>query len=145
MTTIAYKDGFVAYDSRESSREIGRIITDKHEKKKTVDGVTFFLVGASADHDLLMESYFDVGMRLPVGVEANALVVDKGIVYIYSHDGERGYRTRLNEKAPHAFGSGEDVALGAMHSGKTAKEAVEIAKLVDVYTGGKVKVYKVGE
>lgn len=40
-----------------------------------------------------------------------------------------------------ALGSGTAVALAAMHSGKTAREAVEIAKKLDVYTGGKVISY----
>lgn len=39
----------------------------------------------------------------------------------------------------YAIGSGAKVALGAMHAGATAQEAVEIAKLVDPYTGGDVK------
>lgn len=39
----------------------------------------------------------------------------------------------------YAIGSGAKVALGAMHHGASAQEAVEIAKLVDPYTGGEVK------
>lgn len=37
-----------------------------------------------------------------------------------------------------ATGSGRDFALAAMHLGKSAKEAVMIASLFDVYTNGKV-------
>tara|TARA_Y100000310_G_scaffold294897_1_gene325752 strand:- start:149 stop:619 length:471 start_codon:yes stop_codon:yes gene_type:complete len=38
----------------------------------------------------------------------------------------------------HAVGSGAAVALGAMHMKATPTEAVQIAKKVDLYTGGKV-------
>lgn len=39
-----------------------------------------------------------------------------------------------------AWGSGKDAALGALHCGKTAKEAVEIAALVDLSCGNGVDV-----
>jgi ATP-dependent protease HslVU (ClpYQ) peptidase subunit len=38
-----------------------------------------------------------------------------------------------------AIGSGEQAAMVAMHMGATAKEAVEMAKRVDPYTGGRVR------
>lgn len=41
---------------------------------------------------------------------------------------------------PAALGSGGDIALGAMLAGKSPKEAVEIAILRDVWSGGKVTV-----
>lgn len=40
-----------------------------------------------------------------------------------------------------AMGSGAPVALAAMHAGKSAREAVELAKKLDAYTGGKVVSY----
>jgi ATP-dependent protease HslVU (ClpYQ) peptidase subunit len=39
------------------------------------------------------------------------------------------------EDKVYAFGHGRDFALAAMHCGKTAREAVEIACLLDVYCG----------
>jgi len=42
----------------------------------------------------------------------------------------------------YAIGSGTKCALAAMHCGKSAEEAVEIAKLIDPHTGGKVQVFK---
>lgn len=47
-------------------------------------------------------------------------------------------RAEKIEEAFYAIGTGGNVALGAMHRGATAHEAVEIAKLVDPYTGGDV-------
>lgn len=40
-----------------------------------------------------------------------------------------------------AVGSGGLAAMGALHCGKTPKQAVEIAKLCDEYTGGEVVVH----
>ena len=40
---------------------------------------------------------------------------------------------------PIAIGSGAEIALGAMYSGKTAKQAVKIASTVDVFTGGRIR------
>ena len=37
---------------------------------------------------------------------------------------------------PYAIGSGEQYAMGAMKHGATAKEAVDIAKILDPFTGG---------
>lgn len=40
---------------------------------------------------------------------------------------------------PAAAGSGATIALAAMALGKTAKEAVELAAKLDVYTGGEIR------
>lgn len=44
----------------------------------------------------------------------------------------------------HAIGSGRDFAMAAMHCGRTAREAVEIAALYDVFTGGEVMALDAG-
>lgn len=41
-----------------------------------------------------------------------------------------------------ATGSGRDYALAAMHCGKSAKEAVEIAAFFDINTGKGIDVFK---
>jgi ATP-dependent protease HslVU (ClpYQ) peptidase subunit len=43
----------------------------------------------------------------------------------------------------HAVGSGRDYAIAAMYLGKTARQAVEIARIFDVYTGGPLQVMDV--
>lgn len=64
------------------------------------------------------------------------------IVIIYDDGTAETYLGNLHEptpiSAPFAMGSGEDFAMAAMLCGKTAVEAIEIAKQLDVYTGGKV-------
>jgi ATP-dependent protease HslVU (ClpYQ) peptidase subunit len=44
-------------------------------------------------------------------------------------------------KPPFAIGTGRTAALGAMKAGATARQAVEIAAQIDVYTGGKITSY----
>lgn len=38
----------------------------------------------------------------------------------------------------HAVGMGRDYAMAAMHLGKSAREAVELAAVYDIYTGGDI-------
>lgn len=44
---------------------------------------------------------------------------------------------------PAAMGSGSEYALGAVYAGASLKDAVRIASKLDVYTGGKIKLYDV--
>lgn len=66
-------------------------------------------------------------------------------LFIVYDDGTAEYYTHLMTDpqpvvAPFAMGSGEEIALAALVCGKTAAEAIEIAKELDLYTGGKVHV-----
>jgi hypothetical protein len=51
--------------------------------------------------------------------------------------GEGAYPYKINDQK-FALGTGGDFAIAAMHCGKSAVEAVEIACIYDVYCGGKV-------
>jgi ATP-dependent protease HslVU (ClpYQ) peptidase subunit len=51
---------------------------------------------------------------------------------------------RISPETAYAIGSGAAFAMGAMDAGATAKEAVKIA-CRDVYTGGKIRTYKIKE
>ena len=52
------------------------------------------------------------------------------------------YSTDLTSHVQYAWGSGSSYALGAMASGKSAKQAVEIATKFDIYTGRGIDVIK---
>lgn len=45
----------------------------------------------------------------------------------------------------HTIGTGGPYALGALHMGATAKEAVSVAMKCDVYSGGKVQTVRLGK
>ena len=55
MTTIAYKNGIVAYDSRISADNL--IQDDDYEKHIVRDGIHFFVCGATEDWMKFVESY----------------------------------------------------------------------------------------
>ena len=46
---------------------------------------------------------------------------------------------------PQAFGSGATYAMGALLAGKSPEQAVEIAKQLDVFSGGEVQVVNIAE
>lgn len=64
----------------------------------------------------------------------NALIIDNGVVCLLQN-GPVLIRTEMKQMA---IGSGGDFAVAAMHLGKTAREAVEIACLFDVNCGNGV-------
>jgi len=63
-----------------------------------------------------------------------AIVIKDDLVYIHE---KSAYPTYI-EQPFFAIGSGRDFAIAAMHCGKTAREAVEIACLYDAYCGNGV-------
>lgn len=140
MTTIAYKDGVIAYDSRTTSGTL--VNSDTTNKRHVVDGVSFFIAGAICDHPRLIAAYF--GAEVGKHVECRALVVDAGELFECAVSDDSGFwRTQLVPEELTALGSGAHFAYGAMDAGASAVEAVKIATHRDVCSGGKVRAYNV--
>lgn len=140
MTTIAYKAGVIAYDSRQTRG--GTIVADNAIKRQVVEGVSFFLSGAVCDSSALIAAYF--GTPSPVPVECSGYAVDGGKLMMVGHDDRTGiWRQELDPSNPDAIGSGAAHALTAMDMGASAADAVRAAIKRDIYTGGKVRTYKV--
>ena len=138
MTTIVYKDGVIAYDSRMTAGSM--IYNDKYNKRINQGGVSFFLTGAVADHQTLVDMYLN---KIPVrDLESQALVYDKGVVYNIEADEGRFFITPLNKDDMEAIGSGSKYAYTAMDMGATAKEAVKMAMKRDTNTGGRIREVK---
>lgn len=136
MTTIAYKDGVIAYDSRQTRS--GVIVSDDTEKSELVNGVRFFLAGAVCDIPGLIAAYF--GTPSPVPVECSGYAVDGGKLMMVGHDDKTGiWKQELDLSNPDAIGCGAPYALAAMDMGASAEEAVRAALKRDIYTGGKVR------
>lgn len=136
MTTIAYKDGVIAYDSRQTRND--RIVSDSAPKCQVVDGVSFFLSGAVCDEKALIAAYF--GTPSPAPVECSGYVVDGGKLILVGHDDKTGiWKQDLEPSNPDAIGSGAAYALAAMDMGATAEDAVRAAMKRDIYTGGAVR------
>ncbi|WP_248769075.1 proteasome subunit beta [Pseudomonas sp. MWU12-2345] len=136
MTTIAYKDGVIAYDSRVTR---GTTITDDDaEKCQELKGVRFICTGAACDFQALMGAYF--GSPSPSKVEASGLVIDGDALWLIGHDDDTGlWKDRLELDRPYAIGSGSSHAFTAMDMGANAYKAVEMAKKRDSCTGGLVR------
>lgn len=137
MTTIAYKNGVIAYDSRMTAGDT--ILTDRCDKHTVVRRTHFFYSGTSADLPALLQAYF--GEEHAPAVDGSALVVDEGQVWLVSTDKDGLWRERITY--PYALGSGTDFALAAMDCGLDAAGAVKIAIGRDPYSGGRVRKFKV--
>jgi ATP-dependent protease HslVU (ClpYQ) peptidase subunit len=139
MTTIVYhhESKTIAYDSR--TTDGGIIMSDDTEKKFTKGDLKFFLAGSLCDMSEFIDAY-------PIGAvsaesEIAGFMVDSGIAYGLSIRDNKIIKWEL--KYNDAMGSGHKYALTAMDYGKTAVEAIEAAIKRCVYTGGKVREFKI--
>ncbi|MCD5994163.1 proteasome subunit beta [Pseudomonas sp. CDFA 602] len=136
MTTIAYKDGVIAYDTRQTRN--GSIVSDDCSKCEIVDGVSFFLSGCVCDEKGLIAAYFGTPSKDPL--ECSGFVVDNGKLMLVGHDDKTGvWKQPLDLSNPDAIGSGSAYALAAMDMGASAEDAVRAAMRRDIYTGGVVR------
>ncbi len=138
MTTIAYKDGVIAYDSRQVRGS--SIVSDNCSKCQTVNGVSFFLAGAVCDEVALIAAYFGTPSQAPV--ECSGYAVDGGKLVMVGHDDKTGiWKQELDLKNPDAIGSGSAYALTAMDMGASAEKAIAMAAKRDLYTGGAIQTF----
>lgn len=138
MTTIAYKDGVFAYDSRITADTL--IVDDDRDKKIERNGILFFVSGATCDYEKLISAYF--GGEVNGTVEASALVVDGGQIKMISWNSTDGcWACPVLPDRPYAIGSGSSHAWTAMDMGATAYQAVEYAAKRDTGTGGKIRAF----
>lgn len=140
MTTIAYhhERKEIAYDGRTTRGDT--IMDDSSEKMVERDGIKFFLCNSTCDYELLISMYF--GTKSDLVPEANALVIDGGIVYRIGCQTD-GVFWKCKSYCNDAIGSGWQFALSAMDFGRGAKEAVEYAATRDSCTGGKISMLRV--
>lgn len=139
MTTIAYKDGIIAYDSRVTSN--GAIIYDDFEKRRERGGVSFFGTGATGDIDELVNIYSAGGV---VGeCDATALIVQDGQLILIGCSDNKIWKSPILSDRPYAIGSGVDHAYTAMDMGASAYQAVEMAAKRDTGTGGQIRTFTI--
>ena len=145
VTTIAVRDNVMACDS-----EVG-ISTDGGGARSYYNSIKIYKIegefiggsGESAGVLLWYDWYMNgcKGKRL----SKRMWEFDFDIIILHS-DGRiqasdaSGTFEDINEDF-YAIGSGTKCALAAMHCGRSAEEAVEISKLIDSHTGGKVQVF----
>lgn len=142
MTTIAYKDGVLAADTRVT---IGDVI-DPSEHKKVFRLKNGALVGLGGDTGAAM-SFLKQLKADPDDFDNIAVDRGKELNAIYVKPNGKVFERDNNGWAPitsgyAATGSGYVPALVAMRMGASAKEAVKIAMEFDKNTGGKVRSVK---
>lgn len=144
MTTIAYRDGIIASDSRAYSG-------DKHpigDKQKVfalpggrLVGISSSVVGAP-NHFLAWLAALPADAPLVSAVAGQehlvqALVVERSGEAFYWNDG-RTFTGPIKADF-YAIGSGQQTALAALELGKSAAEAIELAIKLDPWTGGEAR------
>jgi len=139
MTTIAYKDKIIAYDSRAIS---GNIISyDDFDKKTERDGVIFFTCGTHSDVNQFVDLYFK--KEKDAEIDCSALVIENNKVFQVVVDDSRLHKFEIDMTKPYAIGSGRDHAWTAMDLGQSAEKAVEMAIKRDWGSGGEIRVYEI--
>jgi 20S proteasome alpha/beta subunit len=140
MTTIAYKDGVIAYDSRETAGTT--IIDDECNKHSRQGEVDFFLAGCTADFDKFYYAY--QGGEVDADMHIVGLAVEGGDVwYVAYNQKDNFWKTKVLQGKVFACGSGSSHALTAMDMGATAADAVRMAIKRDSCSGGKVNEFRV--
>ena len=140
MTTITYKAGIIAYDSRMVDTN-GTITDDDCDKCIIRDDVRYFYSGLVSQMEALICAY----QKSESQEKSNgtAIIVDNGELFVSGIHSEDGFwKQPLKKSNPRAIGSGSDHALTAMDMGATAKEAVKWAMKRDTGTGGRIRTYK---
>jgi hypothetical protein len=169
MTTICYKDGVMASDSRVAieSEDTGvthiysaaklyrKTIQPTKQKllaggaiRKINDGKPFdVIIGLAGESSpgLVFLDWYGSGDPEPESINGAESTADFTALILtpdglFSADGYCRPEQILDEF--YAVGTGSHAAMGAMYSGKTAAEAVEIAAKIDVYTALPLQVMK---
>lgn len=142
MTTIAYRNGLLAADGRVTSD--GLILTDTCKKiTRLSDGALFTLCGVDTWEQQIIEWLEENdGSAPPKGKGFCAILVDTDGVLTTYNGRNGGFIASYG--AFQAYGSGCEIAYGAMEMGATAKEAVEAAIRRNAYSGGAIQVEKPG-
>lgn len=144
MTTIAFRDGLLAADTR--INRSGTILSDNHQKiTRLSNGDLLALAGLEAQREAMI-AHLEDDEPLPVCEEGadddfTALIATTdGSLYVYEGIGH----LQRWEGDFYAIGTGSDFAIAAMVMGAAADEAVSVAMRCDVYSGGEVVSMKPG-
>jgi hypothetical protein len=147
MTTIAYRDGIIAADSRLTYATVGggsrkHVCTKLYRKRITEGRKTFDVIIATAGEaspSLIFVDWYGSGEPIPdmlkiQGGDFTCLILRPDGLY----EADVYCRPDKILDSFFAVGSGAKEALAAMHCGKSAMQAVGIAARIDPYTGGKI-------
>lgn len=138
MTTIVYRDGVLAADSRAYSGDKTPIGT-KTKIHRREDGAIYGISTNDVGGDKLLRKWVEEGCNHPSGDDLkpdcfSMLLVDAMGQVFFAND-------NLSLSGPleaeyFAIGTGREYALAAFYMGATAVQAIEVAKHFDVWSGG---------
>lgn len=156
MTTIAFKSGILAADTRATNGS-GRLISDNFQKIFDVEGKGYTLCGEAVrayalsgyvfsrlTFDAALEQGIQVGSTLDTDDDFSAIVITESRSYAVSKEDDNS-NIRIIEIPSDvywAIGSGADVARYVMQVGGDPVKAVIEACKVDVASGGEVDVWQ---
>ncbi len=137
MTTIAYRDGIIAGDGRETdvdNKDCTFVLRDNLVKvHRLKDGRLFGSAGGSEEGIRLLIALQN-NQPMPKLEEIAGLLIDtKGKIWVYE-----GHLWQPAYEKYYAVGTGACMAFAAMDAGASAVKAVTIAKNRDPFSGGKV-------
>jgi len=138
MTTIAYRDGVMAGDGRETlhgEQQSPMVIREDVVKVfKLKDGVILGVCGTSEHAEQLRRSLSRKRSATPELDDCQAIMVGPDrVIYVY----EGAVWVRQNA-AYYAIGTGALMAFAAMDADATARKAVEIGIKRDPFSGGNI-------
>ena len=144
MTTVAYRDGVMAADSRAYSGD-KTPIGSKQKIHRMPDGTLLGVSTTSIGGDALVRRWVESGCPVPTN---DTLKPESFTALMVKPSGDVFYaNNNLEWTGPLevefiAIGSGEHFALGAMAMGASAERAVEAAIGLDVWSAFPVNVLK---
>lgn len=141
MTTIAFKDGVLAYDSQTTGDWKPPFTYEKVAKvPEEFGGGYFAMTGDINQCQKVVDAFLACGTLDKVTIDlrdAGRVVWLKDAHNAIIIEGVHYYAIKIEEFG--AWGSGCPVAWGALAAGASAAEAVEIAARFDPGTGGEIK------
>lgn len=137
MTTIAYRNGVLAADSRETNEHdngTSFVVSDKCQKLYVLpDGSVVGCAGSSESGHLLVQSLIKK-TATPKLEHTEAMHITRKGVFLYEGSAWLPMRDRY-----YAIGSGAGYAIAAMKAKASAIEACRIGAEMDPCSGGSVR------
>jgi ATP-dependent protease HslVU (ClpYQ) peptidase subunit len=138
MTTLAYRDGELATDSRITSGDM--IVSDKRKKVHRLrDGSILAWSGSVQQAELLLRAMRSKKTIKPPSLDDISALHLRADGSLWEYEGEAWVK---QDPGYYATGSGSPYAFAAMDAGASARDAVRIAIKRDASSGGRVQSLK---
>lgn len=132
MTTVAFDGYTLAADSLVTSQNTRVGQMDKLWRWKH----GWFSVSGRLEHYRIIRDFLNNGKKSKCLGKFSCLAWNEDEQVMYEAVNDFAF---YPAPCPDAIGSGEQIALTALHMGKTAKQAIELAIKLDTSTGGPAK------